>query len=123
MNPRTLGKIGSLVLAGWSTLSLAASPYDGVYIGQGKVVSGTCTLPGPGAQWTIKDGQLSSLFLSGSKITPAVSSNGRLSGQGHVFEERGSMITRTLTGQITGNRLEADVVATHCSWHFSLTKH
>lgn len=103
----------------------AASPFDGVYVGQRTIVRGeppTCPKDGP-ARWDIVDGKTGYKFWAGT-IPVQVGSDGSVKGDTtyRLPGSHGGLQHASVDGTISGKSLEAKVGWYACELHFSLRK-
>jgi hypothetical protein len=103
--------------------ALAASQFDGQYIGQRTIVRGappTCPANGP-ASWHIANGRYSYRFWAGN-LPVQVADDGTLKGQYMYSASRGTHWFLDVKGTIANGALEADAEWRACQMHYSLRK-
>ena len=120
--PRRLGP--GLLLAtalGAAAWAQGASPFDGEYVGELRLmelIQGDCTTPPPGAVYplTVSGGRVSFSYVPrfATTLTGSVTANGSFRASAPTKHGRVEM-----TGQIRGNRVNAQIVSPSCRYSFA----
>ncbi len=103
----------------------AASPFDGRYVGPMKATkndnSGYCkSADHDNSVLIIKDGVVK--YTWGVALEAKIAADGSFADDKPGVAIRGASPTISISGKITGPRLEADVGSSRCAAHLSLTK-
>jgi hypothetical protein len=117
----------ALFAGGAAAEATAASPFDGVYHGTQRTIRGAtytdCQhIDSNNIVLQIQNGQFTRQWGS-ANLAVTVAPNGSFDATGMMTTGgRQAVRAAELKGQITGNKLEADIGTPYCAGHLSLTK-